>query len=103
MSIEGSGFTEVQVRASNASSVTIEELATNVFEISADAAVSSAIFVTLKNDVGGYSETQTHSITFVEHGVKDFTTVEGVHIDLDKRDRAIQLLGEPDYTQLNTS
>ncbi len=97
--VEGSGFSEVQVRASE-SSVVIEELADNLFEISTNAAVSSAIYVTLKNDFGGYSETQTHSITFVEHGVKDFTTVEGVHIDRHKRDRVIQLLGEPDYIEL---
>ncbi|WP_346881916.1 hypothetical protein [uncultured Algibacter sp.] len=93
LDIDGENFTEILV-SSNNPRVTITEVSSTTYTVKASEALNAIISVQLKNDTN--IETESVTLDFFEHGVKDFKIVEGIEIDVDKTDKIIGLLGEPE-------
>lgn len=90
---EGNGYTETALTSDNPA-VTITKKAATVYELSSTTGSNAYIYVALNNKTKKASKGV--NISFNEHGVKDFNTVEGIKIDIDKSPKVISLLGEPD-------
>ena len=99
ITVEGSGYTEINLTANN-SKVKITKVASTVFEISATEAATVKVYAELKNNTK--NQTKSTTINFVEHGVKNFNTVEGIKVNTDTSDKVLKLLGEPDYKDNST-
>ncbi|MGA9637697.1 hypothetical protein [Flavobacterium sp.] len=94
INLEGTGYTEANLYSSN-TKIKITKIATSVFEISSTVATTATITAELKNNSS--NKTKSVTLNFVEHGVKDFNTVEGIKVDVDKSNKVVSLIGEPDY------
>jgi uncharacterized protein (DUF736 family) len=92
LNLEGSGFSDVTV-ASNNTSVKINKVTSTIYEISSTVATATNIYVSLSNNT--YKEHKSITLNFCEHGVKDFNTVEGIKVNVDKSSKVLNLLGEP--------
>ena len=99
ITVEGSGYTDVILTANNPK-VKITKVASTVFEISATEAATVKVYAELKNNTK--NQTKSTTINFVEHGVKNFNTVEGIKVNTDTSDKVLKLLGEPDYKDNST-
>ena len=97
ITVKGSGYSSIDVKSvipSNA--LIIEEVSKNIVEITATRAVKGRIYISLVNENGDLSETETFDVEFYEHGILDFKTIEGIEIDVDKKAKALALLGAPE-------
>lgn len=90
---EGNGYTEAALTSDNPAVVVTKKAAT-VYEISSAASANAYIYVALNNKTKKASKGV--NISFNEHGVKDFNSIEGIKVNVDKSSKAISLLGEPD-------
>lgn len=99
LNLEGTGFTDATL-ASADKTIKISKVSTTIYEISATTAIATNIYVTLSNNT--YKVNKSIALNFYEHGVKNYKTVEGITVDIDKSAKIITLLGEPD-TKTTTS
>lgn len=100
LNLAGTGFTDVNLASSN-SSVKITKVTSTIYEISSSVAVTTNVFVSLSNKT--YKESKSVALNFCEHGIKDFNTVEGIKVNIDKSSKVLSLLGEPDNKSTSTS
>lgn len=99
INVAGTGYSDIAVTSSN-TTVKIIKLASTVYEISSTVATSAKVYVELKNNT--YQETKNITLNFYEHGVKDFNTVEGIKVNVDKSTKVLSLLGEPTGKKYST-
>lgn len=99
LNFEGTGFSDVNI-ASNNTSVKITKVTSTIYEISSTVAATTNIYIALSNKT--YKEHKSITLNFCEHGVKDFNTVEGIKVNVDKSSKVLSLLGEPD-TKMNST
>lgn len=92
LTIEGSGYTDIIVKSNN-DKVKITQITSTVFELSASGAADVTVYAELKNNI--YKETKNITLGFVEHGVQNLKTVEGIKVHSDNSDKVTRLLGEP--------
>lgn len=99
ITLEGTGYTDAYLTCSN-TKVKITKVASTVFEISATEATTALIYAELKNKTK--NQTKTITLTFAEHGVKNFNTVEGIKVNTDGSAKVVRLLGEPELKSTST-
>lgn len=99
ITLEGTGYTDAYLTCSN-TKVKITKVASTVFEISATEATTALIYAELKNKTKNQIKTTT--LTFAEHGVKNFNTVEGIKVNTDGSAKVVRLLGEPELKSTST-
>lgn len=99
LNLTGSGYKDINLTTSN-TKIKITKVASLIYEISSTEATSAKIYAELSNNT--YKETKNIDLAFVEHGVKNFKTVEGIMVDTDKSTKVITLLGEPDTKTTST-
>ena len=93
LTIEGSGFSEVSVVSGEVdpSKVVIVKIDTKHYKISAlETLRPTIVHVSLDGEL------KSIDLNFYEHGVKDFKTIEGIQIGVDKKNIIKSLLGEPE-------
>lgn len=100
LTIEGSGYTDIIIKSNN-DKVRITQITSTVFELSASEASNATIYAELKNNT--YKETKNITIGFVEHGIQNLKTVEGIKVLADNSDKLVRLLGEPLLKTSSTS
>ncbi len=100
LNISGTGYSDIDVTSSN-TTIKITKVASTIYEISSSVAVTTNVFVTLSNKT--YKESKSVALNFCEHGIKDFNTVEGIKVNIDKSSKVLSLLGEPDNKSTSTS
>lgn len=100
LNLEGTGFTDVNLASSN-TSVKITKVSSTIYEISSTVAATTNIYVALSNNT--YKEHKSISLNFHEHGIKNFNTVEGIRVNIDKSSKVLSLLGEPNQKSTSTS
>ncbi len=100
LTLAGTGFTDVNLASSN-SSVKITKVTSTIYEISSSVAVTTNVFVSLSNNT--YKESKSVALNFCEHGIKDFNTIEGIKINIDKSSKVLSLLGEPENKTSTTT
>lgn len=93
LTIIGEEFTNIEVTSDN-SDLTITQINDTNYEVSSLVEARGVISVKLKN--GSSSEAKLKSVSFHEHGIKNFESVEGIEINVDKIDKVLDLIGEPD-------
>jgi hypothetical protein len=98
LTIDGSGFSSIEVTSNREGTIEIKKVAATVFEISATKAVGAKIFVVLKNDHNELSEIKIVELDFYQHGIINSNTVEGIKVNVDNKAKVLQILGEPDFT-----
>lgn len=97
LNINASGYGEIEVTSNNSEIVSVTSVGDGIYEVSATEAVDVNIYVKLKDKNGDATGAfKTANVTFCEHGVKNFDTVEGIKIDTDKSAKVIQVKGEPE-------
>lgn len=94
LSIEGSGFDETTATTTNPN-ISIDKIDNSTFQISSTKNSKATISFTFSS--GDFSEEEEINIQFVEHGVLNFNTVEGITPHTDSTDEILEILGEPDY------
>lgn len=92
ISVEGTGYTVANLTSTNPN-IIIKRINSTVFEVRSSGATTANIYAELKNDTK--KQNRNITINFAEHGVKNFTTVEGITKYVDKTDKIVKLLGEP--------
>ena len=100
LTIEGSGFSEVSVVSGEAdpSKVIISKIDTKHYKISAlETLRPTIVHVSLDGEL------KSIDLNFYEHGVKNFNTVEGIQIGIDKKNLIEALLGEPEAIVASSS
>jgi len=103
LNINASGYGEIELTSTSSEIVSITSVGDGIYEVSATEPVSVTIYVDLKDKNGDATRGfKTANVTFYEHGVKNFDTVEGIKMDRDRRGKVISLLGEPDYISVSS-
>jgi PBP1b-binding outer membrane lipoprotein LpoB len=100
LNLTGSGYKDINLTTSN-TKIKITKVASLIYEISSTEATSAKIYAELSNNT--YKETKNIDLAFVEHGVKNFNTVEGIRVNIDKSSKVLSLLGEPNQKSTSTS
>lgn len=100
LNLTGSGYKDVTLTTSN-TKIKITKLASLIYEISSTEATSAKIYAELSNNT--YKETKNIDLDFAEHGVKNFNTVEGIRVNIDKSSKVLSLLGEPNQKSTSTT
>lgn len=100
LNLEGTGFTDANLASSN-TSVKITKVSSTIYEITSSVATTTNIYVSLSNNT--YKEHKNISLNFCEHGVKNFNTVEGIRVNIDKSSKVLSLLGEPNQKSTSTT
>lgn len=100
LNIDGSGYSDIEVSSSN-TDIKITKVSTTIYEISSSKATIANIYVKLKNNT--YNALKTVVVNFYEHGIKNFTTVEGIKVNVDLSSKIITLLGEPENKTVSTT
>ncbi|SHG32961.1 hypothetical protein SAMN05443549_103278 [Flavobacterium fluvii] len=99
LNIKASGYKDINVITSN-TKIKITKVASTIYEISSTEATSAKIHVILSNNT--YKDTKNIDLTFAEHGVKNYNTVEGIKVNADLSSKVLSLLGEPDIKTNST-
>lgn len=99
ITIDGEEFREVIV-TSNDSKAAITKISTTSYAIESSEAIELTINVQLKNN--DFGETKSIDLEFYEHGIKDYKIVEGIELNVDKTEKILALLGEPEAKTLNS-
>jgi hypothetical protein len=100
LSFDGTGYENVIVSSTNPS-VTITKATSTLYEIKSTLAGAANVYIELSNNSN--KEFKNITLNFHEHGVKDYTTVEGIKVNYDGSAKVLSLLGEPDYKSDSTS
>lgn len=100
INIAGEEFMDVIVTSNN-SSVTITELTNISYSIEASEAAVAVISVQLINESN--TAIKDLVLSFNEHGVTDFSVVEGIEIGFDKSDKIMALFGDPEGKEDSSS
>lgn len=101
VTIDGSGFANAEV-SSNVGLVKFKKITGNSYEVSSTEAVKATIYVSLVGVNGALTgDTQTFNVEFVEHGVKNYSFVEGIEINVDPKTKLVELFGEAEYSYVN--
>lgn len=100
LNLEGTGFTDANLASSN-TAVKISKVSSTIYEISSSVATTTNIHVTLSNNTNKANKSIT--LNFHEHGIKNFNTVEGIRVNIDKSSKVLSLLGEPNQKSTSTS
>lgn len=93
LNINGSGYKDANLVTTN-DKIKITKVTNTIYEISSTEATSAKIHVILSNNT--YKNTKNIDLTFAEHGVKNYDTVEGIKVNVDLSSKVLSLLGEPD-------
>ncbi|MFM9825675.1 hypothetical protein [Flavobacterium sp.] len=93
LSIDGTGYTTISVTSTNPA-ISITKATSTSYEIKSTVATTAYIYVELTNNAN--KEFKYITLNFYEHGVKDYTTVEGIKVNYDGSAKVLALLGEPD-------
>lgn len=99
LNLTGSGYKDINLTTSN-TKIKITKVASLIYEISSTEATSAKIYAELSNNT--YKETKNIDLAFVEHGVKNLNTVEGIKVNVDLSTKVLSLLGEPDTKSTST-
>lgn len=97
LNIDGEEFTDVVITSSNPS-ITVSQVSSTTYTVSASKATKATISVQLKNN--SYTEKESIALNFYEHGVIQYKFVEGIEIGVDKTDKIIALFGEPEAKEV---
>lgn len=100
LNISGSNFSEAEFVFSD-EAMSSKKVNDSIYEITATKALNGSVKVDLI--AGEDVQTKSVNVEFLEHGVFNSNTVEGIRIDLDTSDRLLQVLGEPDLKLESTS
>tara|TARA_R110002049_G_scaffold90686_2_gene227119 strand:+ start:43331 stop:44134 length:804 start_codon:yes stop_codon:yes gene_type:complete len=93
ITIDAQEFTDITTSSTNPK-VMITEVNATTYTIGASEAATTTINVQLKNN--GNTETKSIDLSFYEHGIKNFSVVEGIEISVDNADKIRTLMGEPE-------
>lgn len=93
INVDGTGYTEMNLTSTN-SKIKITKVASNLFEVSSTGATTATLYAELKNN--SYNKIKSITINFAEHGVINFSTIEGITLNIDKTDKILNLLGDPE-------
>lgn len=93
LNINGSNFTSIEFVFAD-TNMTFNKIDDTTYEINANKASKGNVRVDLTN--GDNIESKSINLEFLEHGVFNSNIVEGIKIDIDKTERLLEVLGEPD-------
>lgn len=99
LTLEGTGYTDATL-ASADKTIQISKVSSTIYEVTATAETTTNIYVTLSNKT--HKADKNITLNFYEHGVKNYRTVEGITVDIDKSAKVLTLLGEPE-TKTNST
>lgn len=98
LNINATGFSNLNL-TTNANNVTISAIDNTTYTVNTTEAKDIRINLTFTKD--DFTETATIDLSFFEHGVINYHTVEGIEIDVDTSDKLTSLLGEPNLMESN--
>lgn len=93
VNIEGTDYTDINLTSSN-TKIKITKVTSSIYEISSTEATTAKIYAEIKNSTS--TKNKNIDLTFIEHGVKNSRTVEGITVDVDKSAKVSSILGEPE-------
>ena len=93
LNINRSKFTSIEFIFED-TNMTFNKIDDTTYEINANKASKGNVRVDLTN--GDDIESKSVNLEFLEHGVFNSNIVEGIKIDIDKTERLLEVLGEPD-------
>lgn len=94
LTLDATDFSNAQVSTTNPA-VQIIKISSSSYEIVADRAATATIDVSLSNKID--KKNKSIIVSFSQHGITNFKTVEGITSKVDKSAKVLALLGEPDY------
>ena len=100
LNIDATGYTSIEV-ISNDDKITLTKINETTYNLQATEAIDATILVNLLAD-DDFTTSANIDISFYEHGVIDYKVVEGLTVDEDSAEKAIELLGEPDFKGIDT-